>query len=177
MAQQDTYPSPTAAQTGSGVSPYQQTHQEPGDEHLDLNSQLQGASQHHDAHATMAGQAYNTAMNAQQLSQPAPTYGYPAATPVPFQGTIPGITGPSPQTPEDPARKKTKVTRACDECRRKKVSWNHTKAKQLCIDCVRLYLEQVPAICTPTDRTNLGIRCAALVCFVLSAAYANIRHR
>lgn len=121
MAQQETYPSPTAAATGSGVSPYQHNQPDPNDDQLDLNAHIHNHHNSHDVHASMAGQAYNTA-NAQQMS-PRQQYGYPpGAAQMPYTGQIPGITGPgTPQTPEDSARKKSKVTRACDECRRKKV--------------------------------------------------------
>lgn len=103
MAQNTSYPSPNSAQMGEGPF-YASQHQLPVAEDVQTS-----APQSHRAPPTTVGrdgetdERAQTARNTQQLAQS-------------------GLESAQTYDQNDPAsRKRTKVSRACDECRRKKV--------------------------------------------------------
>ena len=140
MSHNTSYPSPSAAQVGEGAGPfYQQAPRVAPQEDLELTAHLS---------REMAPNASQTTTGTQELqrmdqkfSQPlyaAQIQNYPQMSPAHH-----GTPAQGPNTPanakseESSARKKSKVSRACDECRRKKVlpfhleASSHQKAYQL----------------------------------------------
>ncbi|MCJ1411404.1 Glucose-responsive transcription factor [Ptychographa xylographoides] len=128
MSHNNSYPSPNAAQVGEGAGPFyaaQQTQRIPPQEDLELSVQLsremapgsnQGNSDHHDMQRVD-----------QKFSQPIytqhPMQNYQPQMNVTPQGQSSRAFVSQDNTPleDSSARKKSKVSRACDECRRKKV--------------------------------------------------------
>jgi hypothetical protein len=129
------YPSPTAAQVRGGAGPYHPTPTTEGGEQDDshLREQLQneidqGNQQNplpptnygqpqpeHNYPPQMYHQAYQhmPMSDAHGISPHSQQHQHAMANGDASQAKDPGV--------DDPAKKKTKVTRACDECRRKKV--------------------------------------------------------
>lgn len=111
MSHNTNYPSPGAAQVGDGVGPFYTNQQQriPPQEDLDLSAQLSreiGPSLHQSqpTDQTRVDQKYSQLIYAQDHQR------------------MPSTPGPAINNGEDPTgKKKAKVSRACDECRRKKV--------------------------------------------------------
>ena len=134
MAQKNgsSYPSPTAAQTGNGAGPYPGRHAEaqaPPDD-LDLGVQLRQEIDNHNGSQVdiNAGQGparhdqpYQQPMYAQQayshMAMQPTQLGPPQAPPAVPQA----ISHNTPGSDDASGKKKSKASRACDECRRKKV--------------------------------------------------------
>lgn len=125
MSHNTSYPSPSAAQVGEGAGPFytQASQRIPPQDDLELSAQLSRDME------TTANQSPNDGQGMHRIDQ---KYSQPIYPPhlqnfhpmTPQQGN-PGQGGPITPGPiksdEDSARKKSKVSRACDECRRKKV--------------------------------------------------------
>ena len=124
MSHNTTYPSPSAAQVGDGAGPfYQQASRIGPQEDLDLTGHLSremAPNANQNATATQEMQRMD-----QKFSQPlyaAQLQSYAQMSPAQHATPIQGPNTPSNgKGEESSARKKSKVSRACDECRRKKV--------------------------------------------------------
>ncbi|MCJ1477806.1 Glucose-responsive transcription factor [Lambiella insularis] len=128
MAHNNSYPSPSAAQVGEGAGPFytsQQAQRLP-EEELELTAQL----------SREIGPA-----NHQVISYAQPQMSYqPMIGPGVAATSRPFINPDGSNGDESSARKKSKVSRACDECRRKKIrcdAESDAQGHEKCSNCSR----------------------------------------
>lgn len=122
------YPSPSAGQVGEGAAPFytQQGQQRiPDQEDIEIGEHLSRDLVPNTQHMVHDAQRMNQRFTQQILTQNPQQHiqQHFHAMPhvhhgVPLQ---PHVTGPDPKVDDGSARKKSKASRACDECRRKKV--------------------------------------------------------
>ena len=129
MSHNNSYPSPSAAQVGEGAGPFytaQQAQRVPPQEEIELSAQLSREIGPGNNQGVNDGQSMQQHVD-QKFSQPLyaqqhQMQSYPQMNTTPQGVAARGfLTEPS-NVDESSARKKSKVSRACDECRRKKVS-------------------------------------------------------
>lgn len=137
----DGYPSPTAA-SGNGLGPYPEHPDRPSEVEPSEDDNLR-AHLNHEINLASSGPVTQSGPYA--TSQPEQTYppqqmSYGFSQGITDSQTTPGpgfqhpiAIAPSPMTPsgEQSARKKPKITRACDECRRKKARYRNVKRLNL----------------------------------------------
>ena len=114
MPVEQTYPSPNAAQIGHGANPFYAQHQLHTSEEIEFSTQL-----HQEEGPSIIENARVDHANLQdlrqaQLNSPQPNFAQQPARPS-------QISDQGPSTDDAVTRKKSKTSRACDECRRKKV--------------------------------------------------------
>ena len=128
MSHNNSYPSPSAAQVGEGAGPFytaQQAQRVPPQEEIELSAQLSreiGPGNNQGVNDGQGMQQHVDQKFSQPIYPPHQMQGYPQMNSTPQGVAARGfLTEPS-NVDDSSARKKSKVSRACDECRRKKVS-------------------------------------------------------
>ena len=139
MSHNNSYPSPSAAQVGEGAGPFyaaQQAQRVPPHEELELSAQLSreiGPGNNQGVNDGQGMQQHVDQKFSQPIYPPHPMQSYPQMNATP-QGAAGRGFLPDPSNGDDSsARKKSKVSRACDECRRKKVIIDKQKETRLTV--------------------------------------------
>ncbi|MCJ1436004.1 Glucose-responsive transcription factor [Xylographa pallens] len=146
MSHNNSYPSPSAAQVGEGAGPFytaQQAQRVPPQEEIELSAQLSREIGPGNTQGVNDGQGLQQHVD-QKFSQPIyPPHqmqGYPQMNSTPQGVAARGfLTEPS-NVDDSSARKKSKVSRACDECRRKKIrcdAESDAPGHPKCSNCMR----------------------------------------
>ncbi|MCJ1386134.1 Glucose-responsive transcription factor [Xylographa soralifera] len=146
MSHNNSYPSPSAAQVGEGAGPFytaQQAQRVPPQEELELSAQLSreiGPSNNQGVHDGQGMQQHVDQKFSQPLYPPHQMQNYPQMNTTPQGVAARGFMTEPSNVDDSSARKKSKVSRACDECRRKKIrcdAESDAPGHPKCSNCMR----------------------------------------
>ncbi|MCJ1405570.1 Glucose-responsive transcription factor [Xylographa trunciseda] len=146
MSHNNAYPSPSAAQVGEGAGPFyaaQQAQRVPPQEELELSAQLSreiGPGNNQGVNDGQGMQQHVDQKFSQPMYPPHQMQNYPQMNTTPQGATARGFPNDTSSVDESSARKKSKVSRACDECRRKKIrcdAESDAPGHPKCSNCMR----------------------------------------